>query len=106
MLGKWRIDNMSRTSCLVIEDNILELLEEVETQLGKGIICCKCKNPCEKNNRCALAMKNLLTDIDIFKKAYIMNNPEEVSEEEETSNLSSASLEISVAPKDKLSLND
>ena len=66
---------MERTSCVIIEDNIMEFLDEIETQLSKGIICCKCTNPCEKNTKCAVAMKNLLTDIELFKKAYSEVNP-------------------------------
>ena len=26
-----------------MEDDIFEFLNEIETQLGKGITCCKCK---------------------------------------------------------------
>lgn len=67
---------MERLNCVVIEDDILEFLDEVEKQLGKGIICCKCQNPCEKTSRCAVAMKNLLTDIRMFKESYKEHNPE------------------------------
>ena len=66
---------MDRVNCIVMEDNIIEFLDEIETQLGKGIVCCKCKNPCEKNTRCAMAMKNLLTDIKLFMEAYQEVNP-------------------------------
>ena len=52
-------------------------MNEIETQLGKGIICYKCKVPCEKNSRCHQAMQNLLTDINLFKKAYSEINPNE-----------------------------
>ena len=73
---------MERMSCVVLEDNILEFLNEIETQMGKGIICCKCEKPCDKNTRCAVAMKNLLTDIELFKKAYSERNiSEEVKQE-------------------------
>lgn len=97
---------MSRTSCIVIEDNILELLDEIESQLSKGIICCKCKTPCEKNTRCAMAMKNLLTDIDIFTKAYSEINAEEPVEEETVSETTISNLEIKLEPKEKQQLND
>ena len=68
---------MEKVSCVVMEDNIFEFLNEIEAQLGKGIICCKCKVPCEKNSRCHQAMQNLLTDINLFKKAYSEINPNE-----------------------------
>ena len=68
---------MEKVSCVVMEDNIFEFLNEIETQLGKGIICCKCKVHCEKNSRCHQAMQNLLTDINLFKKAYSEINPNE-----------------------------
>lgn len=70
---------MERLNCVVIEDNILEFLDEIQQQMEKGIICCKCKKPCEAegNSRCRMAMKNLLTDINIFKKAYTEVNVDE-----------------------------
>lgn len=70
---------MERMNCVVIEDNILEFLDEIQNQLSKGIVCCKCKNPCKEEtpSRCSVAMKNLLTDINIFIKAYSENNPKE-----------------------------
>ena len=65
-----------KMDCIVIQNDILELISEVETQLSSGVTCCKCKKPCNKEGtRCAVAMKNLLTDINIFKKAYIEHNP-------------------------------
>lgn len=65
-----------KMDCIVIENNILELINEIEQQLSSGVTCCKCKEPCNKEGtRCAVAMKNLLTDINIFKKAYIEHNP-------------------------------
>ena len=66
--------------CLIIEDNILEILDEIEEQMKKDIICCKCKEPCNKNSKCSMAMKNLLTDIGIFKQAYSEINEKEKSE--------------------------
>lgn len=70
---------MERVNCVVLEDNILEFLDEIQTQMEKGIICCKCKQPCDSDNmsKCKMAMKNLLTDINIFKKAYSEVNIEE-----------------------------
>lgn len=65
---------MERLNCVVLEDNILEFLDEIEKQMNQKIICCKCKNPCEDNTRCRIAMKNLLTDINIFKNAYLERN--------------------------------
>ena len=75
---------MERLNCVVMEDNILEFLDEIEQQLGKGIICCKCKNPCEANSstRCRISMKNLLTDIRMFKDAYMEINPKKEVEED------------------------
>lgn len=63
-------DNMERVNCMVIENDILEFLDEAEQQLSTGVVCCKCKNPCEKDTKCAMAMKNLLTDIRLFKETY------------------------------------
>lgn len=90
---------MNRTSCVVIEDNILEFLDEIETQLGKGIICCKCQNPCDKKSRCAVAMRNLLTDIDLFKKSYSEVNKVEIEEQNKT--LTVADLDVKVEPKEE-----
>ena len=68
-----------KMDCIVIENNILELINEIEQQLSSGVTCCKCKNPCNKSedsiSRCSMSMKNLLTDISIFKKSYIEHNP-------------------------------
>lgn len=67
-----------KMDCIVIENNILELINEIEQQLSSGVTCCKCKNPCDKSesiSRCSMSMKNLLTDISIFKKMYIEHNP-------------------------------
>lgn len=66
-----------KMDCIVIENNILELINEIETQLSSGVTCCKCKEPCNKEtmSKCAMSMKNLLTDISIFKKSYIEHNP-------------------------------
>ena len=80
-----------KMDCIVIENNILELINEIEQQLSSGVTCCKCKNPCNKSedsiSRCSMSMKNLLTDISIFKKMYIEHNPvlevEEVKELED-----------------------
>lgn len=72
---------MERTSCIIIEDNILELLDEVDQQLTKNIVCCKCENPCDKTSRCALAMKNLLTDLHIFTDSYQKRNEIEPPDE-------------------------
>ena len=70
---------MERVNCIVIEDNILEFLDEIQNQLSKGIVCCKCQNPCKESptSKCAMAMKNLLTDIGIFIKTYSELNPKE-----------------------------
>ena len=73
---------MERMKCVVIEDNILEFLDEIETQLTNGVICCKCKKPCNQNGKCSVAMKNLLTDINMFRKAYTERNMQ--TEDEQT----------------------
>ena len=65
---------MERTSCILIEDNVLEFLDETEKQMSKGLVCCKCPNPCDKTGKCALAMKNLLVDIKMFVEAYKKHN--------------------------------
>lgn len=76
---------MERLNCVVIEDNILEFLDEIQQQINKGIICCKCKNPCDATmgTKCRIAMKNLLTDINMFEKAYSERNPKEEKQEQE-----------------------
>lgn len=71
---------MERVNCILIEDDVLEMLDEVQKQMEKGLICCKCSNPCEKNTRCAAAMKNLLTDIHMFVDAYAKRNEPENSQ--------------------------
>lgn len=75
---------MERTSCILIEDNVLEFLDETEKQMSKGLVCCKCPNPCDKTGKCALAMKNLLVDIKMFVEAYKKHNNlnEEVNQKE------------------------
>ena len=75
---------MERTSCILIEDNVLEFLDETEKQMSKGLVCCKCPNPCDKTGKCALAMKNLLVDIKMFVEAYKKHNnlTEEVNQKE------------------------
>lgn len=77
--------NMSnRLNCVLIEDNILEFLDEIQGQISKGIVCCKCPNPCDKTStRCSVAMKNLLTDIGMFTNSYIQRNPQEVEQKQE-----------------------
>jgi len=77
---------MDRVNCVIIENNVLEFLDEIETQMTKKLICCKCPKPCEGETRCAMAMKNLLTDIHMFQDAYKKQNElEEVTEEKEDS---------------------
>lgn len=75
---------MERTSCILIEDNVLEFLDETEKQMSKGLVCCKCPNPCDKTGKCVLAMKNLLVDIKMFVEAYKKHNnlTEEVNQKE------------------------
>jgi len=70
---------MERMNCVVMEDNIMEFLNEIESQMSKGIICCKCKTPCNVDSisKCKMAMKNLLTDIGLFRKAYSEVNIDE-----------------------------
>lgn len=65
---------MDRMNCVLLEDNILEFLDEVDQQIKKNLVCCKCPNPCDKTSRCALAMQNLLVDIKMFKEAYMVHN--------------------------------
>ena len=33
-------------NCVLIEDNVLEFLDEIEKQMQKKLVCCKCPNPC------------------------------------------------------------
>ena len=64
-----------RMNCILIEDNVLEFLDETMQQMSKGLVCCKCPNPCDKTTtRCAVAMKNLLTDINMFVDSYKKHN--------------------------------
>ena len=70
-------------NCVLIEDNALEFLDEIEKQMQKKLVCCKCPNPCNsEGSRCAVAMKNLLTDIHIFMQAYKKHNDLEEIEEQ------------------------
>lgn len=74
---------MERMNCVLIEDNVLEFLDEIEKQIQKKLVCCKCPNPCNsEGSRCAVAMKNLLTDIHIFMQAYKKHNDLEEIEEQ------------------------
>lgn len=74
---------MERMNCVLIEDNVLEFLDEIEKQMQKKLVCCKCPNPCNsEGSRCAVAMKNLLTDIHIFMQAYKKHNDLEEIEEQ------------------------
>ena len=74
---------MERMNCVLIEDNVLEFLDEIEKQMQKKLVCCKCPNPCNsQGSRCAVAMKNLLTDIHIFMQAYKKHNDLEEIEEQ------------------------
>ena len=74
---------VDRLNCIVIENDILEFLDEIETQLSKKLVCCKCTHPCDGSSRCAMAMKNLLTDLSIFDETYRKQN--ELAEKVETS---------------------
>lgn len=56
--------------CLILEDKVLELLKEVKKQITSGMVCENCPNQCEQNTRCAMAMANLMTDIQIFENSY------------------------------------
>ena len=74
---------MERMNCVLIEDNVLEFRDEIEKQMQKTLVCCKCPNPCNsEGSRCAVAMKNLLTDIHIFMQAYKKHNDLEEIEEQ------------------------
>ena len=74
---------MERMNCVLIEDNVLEFLDEIEKQMQKKLVCCICPNPCNsEGSRCAVAMKNLLTDIHIFMQAYKKHNDLEEIEEQ------------------------
>lgn len=74
---------MERMNCVLIEDDVLEFLDEIEKQMQKKLVCCKCPNPCNsEGSRCAVAMKNLLTDIHIFMQAYKKHNDLEEIEEQ------------------------
>lgn len=75
---------MERMNCILIEDDILEILDAVHEQIQKNLVCCKCPTPCDKTTRCALAMKNLQTDIHMFVDAYRKHNKIEETEEEDT----------------------
>ena len=60
-----------KMNCLLIEDDVMEILQELEHQLDSGIICCRCEHKCDGSGRCALSKKNLLTDLKIFKDSYM-----------------------------------
>ena len=73
---------MERLNCVLIEDNVIEFLEEVQEQMNKKLVCCKCPNPCNSDgSRCSVAMKNLLTDIHMFLDSYKKQNNLEEKEE-------------------------
>ncbi len=86
---------MSILDCVFLENKILEILQEAEKQLNSGVVCCKCENPCEGNTRCKIALKNLITDIALFKKAFLDHNPVEdaVRQQQEQNEVSLVSLE-------------
>lgn len=66
---------METMNCVLIEDNVLQFLDEIEKQMVKKLVCCKCPNPCNgETSRCARSMKNLLTDIHLFKESYQKHN--------------------------------
>lgn len=78
---------MERKNCVLIEDDVLEFLDEIQKQMDKKLVCCKCPNPCgSDNSRCAVAMRNLLTDIHMFVDSYKRHNG--IEEQENTEDAS------------------
>ena len=74
---------MERKNCVLIEDDVLEFLDEIQKQMDKKLVCCKCPNPCgSDSSRCAVAMRNLLTDIHMFVTSYKKHNG--IEEQENT----------------------
>ena len=60
-----------RMNCILIEDNVLEFLDETLQQMSKGLVCCKCPNPCDK-----------ITDINMFVDSYKKHNKIDDEEQE------------------------
>ena len=90
--------------CVVLENDILKFIEEIENQLKKEVICGKCKKPCDKNTRCAVAMKNLLTDVELFRKAYTDYKEKaeaELEEEKEKAEEEKVKIEEEVKEEDE-----
>lgn len=56
--------------CLLVKDELLELLKQVKLQIISGQVCENCPNKCEQNGRCAMSMANLMTDIQLFEQSY------------------------------------
>ena len=80
--------NIEMERKLLIEDDVLVFLDEIQKQMDKKIICCKCPNPCgNETSRCAVAMKNLLTDINMFVTSYKKHNGIEDEEQKPESNI-------------------
>ena len=73
-----------KMNCLLIEDDVMELVHELQEQLTSGVVCCKCPNPCDKTGRCAIALKNLITTTKLFEEAYVAQNIPEKEVQQET----------------------
>lgn len=71
-----------KMNCLLIEDDVMELVHELQEQLTSGVVCCKCPNPCDKSGRCAIALKNLITTTKLFEEAYVSQNVPNKEEKE------------------------
>ena len=56
--------------CLLVKDEILALLSQVKEHIKKGSCCETCPNKCGQDGRCAVAMSNLMIDIQMFENSY------------------------------------
>lgn len=57
-------------NCVLVKNEILELLNEVKEHIKKGTCCETCPHQCGQNGRCAMAMSNLMIDIQMFENSY------------------------------------
>ena len=57
-------------NCVLVKDELLELLKEVKTHIINGTCCETCSTPCGHTGRCAMAMSNLMVDIQMLENSY------------------------------------
>lgn len=55
---------------ILVKDKIIELLSQVKEEIKSGVCCETCHHKCEQKGRCAVAMSNLMMDIQMFENSY------------------------------------